>query len=651
MDSPPSSSTDDAPTLQATGRLLSEGTRIVDRYVLRRMLGRGGMGVVWLAQDEKLEREVALKFVPDVVSLDAAARDDLKRETRRCLELTHPNVVRIYDFIEDKDLAGISMEFIDGRTLSAERVSRPSRVFEVDELRQMLGPLLSGLAYAHREAKVVHRDLKPSNLMVTSRGQVKISDFGIARSISDSVSRVSMVSNSSGTLVYMSPQQLDGEPPRAADDIYSLGATLYDLLTSRPPFHSGNIDRQIREKVPPSMANRRAELGICGSPIPPEWEKAIASCLEKDPALRPASMGHLAEMLGIPGAPSPDPGATLLPAFPVAPPRMPAPGSRTHRPRWLMAMGSIAAVVLAGWLAAAVAFAPAGPSTANEESANPEKAAAATLAQLASASRAVFGPHWEAPPSLANLSWSPETLPAPSRWSQSPHLESVKAALQRRLPSDVHLADIKLKGQRTAEDGSTSAAYELTLRPAATYFLAPIVPAEQIDDAARRNPKTTDSTVFVPNLPAGFAVNTSAKAPWLQSGRDLIWPWTVRRSVIREGAWRIIEADPLPFQYHDLPIQDLLKKDHAFVTLLSESQLATLERAQIEALAAFREKVQASSKPTPSAKTAKTSTSPASPSQKGGKKDPDEAGGVVRDVLKKAAEGAAEGAARRLFNR
>jgi serine/threonine protein kinase len=179
----------------------------------------------------------------------------LKRETRRSLELTHKNIVRIYDFIHDQTSGCISMEYVDGDTLSNLRADKPHKVFEPDELTDWTSQLCDALDYAHNHARIVHRDLKPANLMVNQRGDLKVADFGIARSLSDSVSKLTMQHGKSGTLVYMSPQQLDGERGTHLDDVYSLGASIYELLTSKPPFYSGNVDRQIREKIPPPMTH------------------------------------------------------------------------------------------------------------------------------------------------------------------------------------------------------------------------------------------------------------------------------------------------------------------------------------------------------------------------------------------------------------
>ena len=283
----------------ATIRGYVAGQKLFDRYTLDQMLGRGGMGIVWLATDGSLERQVALKFLPETLRLDTSALDDLKRETRRGLALAHQNIVRIYDFIDDSTAAAISMEYVDGRTLSALRIEQPGRVFQTSRLEVWVTQLIEALDYAHRKGKIVHRDLKPANLMTTLDGELKVADFGIARSISDSVSRVSVKGASSGTLVYMSPQQAQGMPPKASDDIYAFGATLYELITSKPPFYSGNIQHQLDTVTAPSMTQRRIDLEIEGEDIPAVWENTVASCLAKDPSERPASIAHIGQLLGL----------------------------------------------------------------------------------------------------------------------------------------------------------------------------------------------------------------------------------------------------------------------------------------------------------------------------------------------------------------
>ena len=281
----------------ATSREFVTGQRVFGRYALVKVLGRGGMGVVWLAHDEELERNVALKFLPDLMIQDRALLDQLKRETKRCLELTHLHIVRIHDFAHDERSGCISMEYIDGETLSNLRAEKERRVFEPDEIATWMRQLCDALDYAHNHAKVIHCDLKPANLMVNQRGDLKISDFGIARSLTDSVSRLTMEQGRSGTLVYMSPQQLNGERNTHLDDIYSLGASIYELLTSKPPFYSGNIDRQICERLAPSMTERRKEFDIEPAFVPRLWEDTVAACLAKDTSRRPQSAAEVAQRL------------------------------------------------------------------------------------------------------------------------------------------------------------------------------------------------------------------------------------------------------------------------------------------------------------------------------------------------------------------
>jgi formylglycine-generating enzyme required for sulfatase activity len=285
--------------LGATIRGFIAGQKVFNRYVLVRQLGRGGMGVVWLARDESLEREVAIKMLPEIVANDPVAVKELKRETAKSQRLSHPRILRIYDFVETGPLCGITMEYVEGGTLAAKRLEQPGEVFSPVALGKWVRQLCEALAYAHGEVQIVHRDLKPANLMIDRAGDLKVADFGIAASVSDSVSRVSQQAGSSGTPVYMSPQQMMGEKPAVTDDIYAIGATLYELLTGKPPFYSGNVLMQVQNKVPPSLAERRGELGLTGETIPPEWEATIAACLAKEPKDRPQSAGEVLQGLRI----------------------------------------------------------------------------------------------------------------------------------------------------------------------------------------------------------------------------------------------------------------------------------------------------------------------------------------------------------------
>ena len=278
---------------------LQAGSKVgVGRFALVRPLGRGGMGEVWLAQDERLQEPVALKFLPPEVRADPVALDDLRRETARSHRLTHPNIVRIHDFHEEADgLAFIAMEYVNGPTLAELRLEQPRRVLIWDFIKPLVQQLCAALDYAHGE-KVVHRDLKPGNIMVDSKGRLKLADFGIAATVSDSVSRVSGRHATSGTLPYMSPQQLAGKRPSVGDDIYALGATLYELLTSKPPFYTGDITHQVLHEAAEPPDERLAGLDLV-NPVPGDVAALIMACLAKEPTQRPPSARAVAEWVGL----------------------------------------------------------------------------------------------------------------------------------------------------------------------------------------------------------------------------------------------------------------------------------------------------------------------------------------------------------------
>jgi len=276
------------------------GKQLFQRFTLQKVLGHGTMSVVWLALDDRHERLVALKLVPESASFDPAACEDLKYETQKSLVLTHANIVRIFDFIADEGIAAISMEYVDGTTLSDARREKRSKCFGIPELVPWVASLSDALAYAHDSAGLIHRDLRPANILVDSRGKLKITNFGTACSLRNSMSRVSG-EISPGTLTYMSPQQMLGEDPSPSDDIYALGATLYEMLSSKPPFYNGDVALQVREMVAPPVAQHRVTLGIAGDPIPKRWEETIAACLAKNPGQRPQSAAEVAQRLRLGG--------------------------------------------------------------------------------------------------------------------------------------------------------------------------------------------------------------------------------------------------------------------------------------------------------------------------------------------------------------
>jgi serine/threonine protein kinase len=368
---------------------------LFQRYRVERELGRGGMGRVVLAYDTKLHLPVALKLVPDQLVPDTEAINDLRLEVHRGMALLHPSILRTHTLELDEGGAAIVMEYVDGHTLAELKEQQPGRCFNPEQILPWVESLCAVLDYAHRDARIVHRDLKPRNLMVTRDGRLKVADFGIAATITDTLTRQTGQQSASGTPAYMSPQQARGKKPSHLDDVYSLGATIYDLLTSKPPFLRGNILLQVLEETPTSMTNRRVELEIHGkAAIPAVWETVVAACLMKDSSQRPQSAGDVLlrlrgdESLRDPAVPPPIPTAppaapqrapepmrppplpsrsdptatTVQPATTIVPPavtnQVPRAPRRRNRAAWvlltLIAIGSLAAIPLYQYVRKAV---------------------------------------------------------------------------------------------------------------------------------------------------------------------------------------------------------------------------------------------------------------------------------------------------------
>ena len=219
-----STAAEHAARLYVPGDMIGNG-----RYTLKQELGRGGGGVVWLARDEHLQQSVAVKRLPPELANDTVALGDLISEVQKARLLSHPQIIRIHDFIKLPDeLPFITMEYVDGTDLGSLRNQQADGCFTWNRLEGLAVQMCEALHYAHKQ-KIIHRDLKPANMMISRDGNLKLADFGIAASVSDKSPKVEMEGDASGTTVYMSPQQMRGKRPEPADDIYALGATLYDL--------------------------------------------------------------------------------------------------------------------------------------------------------------------------------------------------------------------------------------------------------------------------------------------------------------------------------------------------------------------------------------------------------------------------------------
>src|ERR1700736_1354589 len=270
-------------------------------FELQQELENGRTGAVWLAQDFSVKRpveKVALKFLPDSVVRNKTAVEDLKSEISRRIPLRHPNILRVFAMVESKARVAIPMEHLDGQSLSRLRLTEPNQFFEVRDVEKWVQQLCEAVEDAHQEIGVVDGNIVPENLIIGPDGNLKLKEFGVSNCISDSMRRWKKALPEPGeNISYQSPQQKAGEPPVRADDLFSLGAILYELLTGQPPL-------EVAEKGISSMTGRRAELGLKGEAIPKAWEDAVAACLASDPLQRPESAIQLKNRLKIVSPPS-----------------------------------------------------------------------------------------------------------------------------------------------------------------------------------------------------------------------------------------------------------------------------------------------------------------------------------------------------------
>lgn len=279
------------------------------KYRIDGVLGRGAMGVVYKAFDPAIERVVALKTIRKEM-FSASEQLELigrfKNEAQAAGRLNHPNIVTVYDYGEDADSAYIAMEFVEGTGLDA--LLAPGRAMPVARVLAWMGDLLDGLDFAHARG-VVHRDIKPANLLITAGGRVKISDFGIARIESSTLTQAgSMI----GTPSYMSPEQFRGEPVDGRADVFSSGVLLYQLLTGARPFtgSASIVMHQIlnEEAAPPSRV-----LPALGT----RFDAVLAAAIAKAPAARhPSARAFHEALLAAARQEGNDPDATAVAADP-----------------------------------------------------------------------------------------------------------------------------------------------------------------------------------------------------------------------------------------------------------------------------------------------------------------------------------------------
>jgi predicted Ser/Thr protein kinase len=307
------------------GRFLP-GRLLAGRYRIIALLGKGGMGEVYRADDLTLGQPVALKFLPDDAARDQNLLERFKNEVRIARRVSHPNVCRVYDVGEVEGHVFFTMEYVDGEDLASllRRIGRLPEDKALDIARQ----LCAGLAAAHTKG-VLHRDLKPANIMLDGRGQVVITDFGLA-GVADQIRGDDV---RSGTPAYMAPEQLEGKEVSTRSDIYSLGLVLYEVFTGKRAFSAESV-RAHGERTPSRPSSVVKDLN-------PVIERVILRCLEAEPSARPATVLSVAAAL-----PGGDPLAAALAAGETPSPQMVAASGETAGLRPRTAVACLAAVLM-----------------------------------------------------------------------------------------------------------------------------------------------------------------------------------------------------------------------------------------------------------------------------------------------------------------
>jgi len=262
------------------------------RYVIEKKIGKGAMGAVYLARDPRINRPIALKVIPIEKEFEDEELEEARlrffREAESAGGLTHPNIITVYDCGEDKHLAYIAMEYMQGTSLTA--FTDPKKLLAPKKALELCARTADGLDYAHNQG-VIHRDIKPANVLYSLKDdRLKISDFGVARITNNNRTKTGIVL---GTPMYMSPEQLNAEELTGHSDLFSLGVTLYELLVGEVPFKASNIAvlmTRITTEDPAPVSNRRPG-------VPPAVDAVLFKALAKRPEQRFANGGEMANAL------------------------------------------------------------------------------------------------------------------------------------------------------------------------------------------------------------------------------------------------------------------------------------------------------------------------------------------------------------------
>jgi len=275
---------------------LQPGTVVNGRYEVVKCLGAGSMGMVYACRHRELAGHlVAMKVLFTEVARDEVAAARFRNEIVASYGVSHPNVVRAYEYFKDGDLVAFTMEYIDGGDL-ADRITSQSRL-EIDEIIRMLGQMCSGVHAIH-QAGIIHRDLKPENILITNQGDIKITDFGIARR--GTGPKLTEHGGVVGTLDYVSPEYLESGQVDERSDIYALGVLAYEMITGEPPFKGQSVIETMTMRLrtdAPSASRVRPEC-------PPGLSNAIMKAMARDPKKRYQTAAEMLKDLSALGAPS-----------------------------------------------------------------------------------------------------------------------------------------------------------------------------------------------------------------------------------------------------------------------------------------------------------------------------------------------------------
>lgn len=287
-------------SIEANRFVPDEGLLFSGRYELQGFVAQGGMGTVWQAKDLNLEETVALKFV-STIAFNGPGEVQLRNEAAKARRLSHPNIVRVFDFVREAGVGCLVMDWIEGTDLESLRKSQALKVFEPSQIRSWIVQLGLALKEAHSRG-VVHQDIKPVNCMIDQQGSLKVLDFGISRSDSQRVEgKIHSVSSGGwGTLGYSAPEQMIPGPSSTRHDIYAFGATVYALLAGVPPRIEITPHGEIRwtgELKPMGMLRRAISSNL--SAIPRTWENAIARCVDLDSSRRPSTVAEVLAEMGL----------------------------------------------------------------------------------------------------------------------------------------------------------------------------------------------------------------------------------------------------------------------------------------------------------------------------------------------------------------